>query len=103
MVALARDDVDHATKEPVVLVAAIGPYTAPIAALIWALYKQRGFLVTEAHVVVDRRGLRYVGADLLNANQILDQLRRTLSNAIVKNDDFHVRPALLPSGDPIDY
>jgi CRISPR-associated protein (TIGR02584 family) len=97
----ARDDVERAAKEPVVAVAAIGPYTAPIAALIWALYRQRGLRVVEAHVVVDRRGLRYVDADLLNPNQILDQMRRALDDEIVKREDFHVRPAILPSGDPI--
>src|SRR5262249_46971788 len=47
--------------------------------------------------------LRYVGADLLNPNRILDQLRRALGDpGLVRNEEFNVRPALLASGDPID-
>ena len=45
---------------PAVLIAAIGPYTAPLTELVWALHRQRNMAVVEAFVVVDRRGFEYV-------------------------------------------
>ena len=86
---------------PAVLFAAIGPYTAPFTELVWALHRQRNMAVVEAFVVVDRRGLDYLQADLLDSGRGLDQLREVLPN-ILDHHDVHLRVARTPSGQIVE-
>src|SRR5687767_4519929 len=86
---------------PAVLIAAIGPYTAPFTELVWALHRQRNMAVVEAFVVVDRRGLDYLQADLLDSGRGLDQLREVLPN-ILDHHDVHLRVARTPSGQIVE-
>lgn len=84
-----------------VLFAPIGPYCDPLAQLLWALHRKRQMTVALAHVVVDRRALRYLETELLAPGQILDELRAELPE-LLPAEGFVVHRPLLPSGELVD-
>jgi CRISPR-associated protein (TIGR02584 family) len=88
--------------EPTVLFAPIGPYPAPLAALIWALARHRGLCPTEAFVVVDRRAKKYLEEELLGPGRVLAQLGRALGPPLFDESRLHVRSARRPDGSLVD-
>ena len=96
MLALSRPP-----PRPAVLVTAVGPYSAPFTELVWALHRQRDMAVVEAYVVVDRRGLEYLQADLLDSGRGLDQLREVLPD-ILDHHELHLRVARTPAGQIVE-
>jgi CRISPR-associated protein (TIGR02584 family) len=82
-------------SEPVVLFAPVDPRTDPLAQMIWALEKQRGMTVVEAHVVADKVGINYLERELLAPGEILDQLRASLGPATLPHEHLFVHRATL--------
>lgn len=78
-----------------ILFAPIGPHCDPIAQLLWALHHKRGMNVVEAHLVVDRRALRYLETELLAPGEILDELRAELPELLPRERFVVHRPLLL--------
>ena len=101
MVALPRSAVGTAT-EPVVLCAPVGPYTARVSSLVWALFRQRGLRVTDAFFVARRRGLQYLYSDILDSGRALDDLRRALGPEIVDHHAVDVRVPRAKDGSLVD-
>lgn len=101
MVALPRSALGTAT-EPVVLCAPVGPHTARVTSLIWALHRQRGLRVTEAVLVARRRSLEYLYADILDSGRALDDLRHALGPSLVDHHAVDVRVARAKDGTIVD-
>ena len=83
--------------EQVTLFAAIGPNPAPVSEAIWALYRQRGWCVVAAHLVMLERGFTYLEREFLLPGGALDQLRDVLPG-ILDRDAIRTTVATAPSG-----
>lgn len=75
----------------VVLFAVIGPNPAPVSEAIWALARQRGVRVVEAHLVALRRGQHYLETELRDAladlHTVLPEVAATVIPYAVPLDD----------------
>jgi CRISPR-associated protein (TIGR02584 family) len=89
-------------REPVVLVAPLGPYPAPLTELIWALHRQRSMSVVDAFVVVDRRALRYLEEEVLAPGRVLDRLHAVLDREVLDREHLHLVHATLDRGEILD-
>jgi CRISPR-associated protein (TIGR02584 family) len=66
-----------------ILVGAIGPYTAPLASMIWALFRRRDLVVRTAVLLADDRGEEYLYEELLGRGRIAEQLKVALGNEVL--------------------
>ena len=80
---------DGSTQE-VVLFAPLGSNPALLVAMAWALQRQHGLRVAEAHVVVADRGALYLEEELLCEDGGLRRLRQVLGAGILPADKLSV-------------
>jgi CRISPR-associated protein (TIGR02584 family) len=77
-----------------VIVADLGPNPAPLAELIWALCRQRGWCAKAAYLTSYAHAVRYLESEFLAHGAALDQLRAVLGGeALLGQGDVRVERA----------
>jgi hypothetical protein len=79
-------------RDPVVVVAPIGPHSAPLGGLIRVLYQERSMAVAHAYLVAGARELKAIHDDVLDSGRLLDRLREMLGDQILDHDGVHLVP-----------
>ncbi len=83
-----------------VVLAAPGGNPAPVAALVWALARQRGLRATRVSLVLYDSAQRYLGQELLGSAEPLTQLREVLGDPELAA--LELRTVTLASGEPLE-
>jgi CRISPR-associated protein (TIGR02584 family) len=91
---------DAATQD-VVLFAPLGSNPALLVTMAWALQRQHGLRVVEAHVVVADKGALYLEEELLCEGGGLEQLHEALGAATLPADRLCVHVVKRPDGTAI--
>ncbi len=81
-----------------VLFAPLGPNPAPFSEVVWALQRQRGLVVEDAVVVVDREAASFLESELLAEGAALDQLRAVLGDRVVSRERLRVQRVVDDAG-----
>lgn len=83
-----------------VVLAAPGGNPAPVAALVWALARQRGLRATRVSLVLYDSAQRYLEQELLGSAEPLAQLRAVLGDPGLAALELHT--VTLASGEPLE-
>jgi CRISPR-associated protein (TIGR02584 family) len=73
----------------VIIVAELGPNSAPLSELIWALFRQQDRCVEEVFLLVNPRTLGWFQREFLGRHGALEQLHAVLGEAIVDRECIH--------------
>lgn len=75
--------------QDVLIVAELGPNPAPLAELIWALFRQRAMRVRAVFLLVNPRTHAWFRREFLSRGGALDQLRQVLGAELLPDDCIH--------------
>jgi CRISPR-associated protein (TIGR02584 family) len=89
-------------NDSAVLFAPLGPNPASFSELVWALRRQRGLVVEDAVVVVDREAASFFDGEMLAEGGALDQLREVLGDRVVSRERLRVHGVVDDAGALLD-